>query len=173
MEIPKQKKKKQNYCRGARKLRKDQEMAWAPPRNMSIWPDWEEARSMKESEWRLEPEEEAEVPEIISVSDAVESTNVDLMAKAAANRPKKDLPEEKDKHLAKGREEIKGKKRKVTRVESEGTQDYVREAKSADQKEVEERIFVPSATSFPQKPLFRCTISAAKRPSATGSWLLW
>ena len=41
---------------GARKLRKDKEMAWAPPRNMSNWLDWEEARSMEESEWRLEAE---------------------------------------------------------------------------------------------------------------------
>ena len=67
---------------GARNPRKDEEMAWAPPRNMSIWPDWEEARARererKEIEWRLEAEEEAEVPEIIVVSDAVESTPVDL-----------------------------------------------------------------------------------------------
>ena len=63
---------------GARKLGKDEEMAWAPPRNMSDWPDWEEARSMEESEWRLEPEGEAEVPEIIIVPDAVESIFVDL-----------------------------------------------------------------------------------------------
>ena len=62
----------------ARKLRKDEEMAWAPPRNMSNRPDWEEARSMEVSEWRLEPEEEAEVPEIIIVSDEVERTNVDF-----------------------------------------------------------------------------------------------
>ena len=41
---------------GARKPRKDEEMAWAPPRKMSKWPDWEEARSMEESEWVLEPE---------------------------------------------------------------------------------------------------------------------
>ena len=40
-------------------------------------------------------------------------------------------------------------------MESEETQDYVREAKSAEQEEVEERIFVPSAISVPQKPLFR------------------
>ena len=32
----------------------------------------------EESEWRLEPEGEAEVPEIIVVSDAVEGTFVDL-----------------------------------------------------------------------------------------------
>ena len=49
-------------------------MAWAPPRNMSNWPDSKEARSTEESEWRLEPEGEADVPEIIIVSDVVEST---------------------------------------------------------------------------------------------------
>ena len=53
-------------------------MAWAPPRNKSNWLDWEEARSAEKSAWRLEPEEETEVPEIIIVSDAVESTHVDL-----------------------------------------------------------------------------------------------
>ena len=60
---------------GARKPRKDEEMAWAPPRNIS---NWEEAREVEESEWRLEPEGEAEVPEISIVSDAVEGTFVDL-----------------------------------------------------------------------------------------------
>ena len=54
---------------GVRKLRKDEEMAW---------PVWEEARKMEGGEWRLEPEGEAEVPEIIIVSDAVEGTPVDL-----------------------------------------------------------------------------------------------
>ena len=52
-----------------RKLRKDEAMAW---------PDWEEARKMEDGEWRLEPEGEAEVLEIITVSDAVEGTPVDL-----------------------------------------------------------------------------------------------
>ena len=37
-----------NILQGARKLRKDEEIAWASPRNMSKWPDWEEARSMEE-----------------------------------------------------------------------------------------------------------------------------
>ena len=59
---------------GATKPRKDEEMAWAPPQ----WPDWEEARRMEESEWRLELEGEAEVPKIIIVSDAVRGTKVDL-----------------------------------------------------------------------------------------------
>ena len=50
---------------GARKPRKDE-------------PDWEEAKRMEEREWRLVPEGETEVPEIIIVSDVVESTFVDL-----------------------------------------------------------------------------------------------
>ena len=71
----KTKKKKQKDSRAPGNF---QEMAWAPPRNVSKRPDWEEARNMEESEWRLEPEGEAEVPEIIIVSDAVVSTFVDL-----------------------------------------------------------------------------------------------
>ena len=63
---------------GERKLRKDEEMSLAPPRKKSDWPGWEEATKMEESEWRLEPEGEAEVAEIIIVSDAVEGTLVDL-----------------------------------------------------------------------------------------------
>ena len=46
--------------------------------------------------------------------------------------------------------------RKVIRVASEEAQDYVRKAKSAEQQEVEERIFVPDAVSVPQKTMFSC-----------------
>ena len=148
-------KEEAKILQGGRKLRKDEEMAWAPPRNMSNWLGWEEAKSMKESEWRLEPEGEAEVPEIIIVSDAVESTNVDLDGKSRREqaeersfRREREVPGEEG-------EEEKSPKRKVIRVESEETQDHVREAKSAEQEEVEERICVPSAISVPQKPLFR------------------
>ena len=63
---------------GVRKPRKDKEMAWAPPRKTSEWPCWEEATTVVASEWRLESEGEAEVPEIIIVSDAMEGTFVDL-----------------------------------------------------------------------------------------------
>ena len=41
----------------------------------------EEVRSREERTWRLEPEGEAEVPEIIIVSDAVKGTKVDLDGK--------------------------------------------------------------------------------------------
>ena len=51
---------------------------------------------------------------------------------------------------------MKSPNRKVIRVESEETQDHVRETKSIDCEEQEERTFVPSAVSVPLKPLFRC-----------------
>ena len=44
-------------------------------------------------------------------------------------------------------EEVKSPRRKVIRVESEDTQDYVTEAKDLDQEEAEEISFVPSALS--------------------------
>ena len=52
-------------------------------------------------------------------------------------------------------EEIRSPKRKVIRVESEETQDYVKEGRSTE-KEEEESTFVLSAVSVPLKPLFRC-----------------
>ena len=45
----KMRKKKQKDCRAPGNPTKDEEMAWAPPRNISKWPDWEEARKMEES----------------------------------------------------------------------------------------------------------------------------
>ena len=82
MEKPKRERKNKKIA-GARKLRKDEEMSWAPPRNMSNLPDLEEARSMEESGWMLEPEGEAGVPEIIIVSNAVIGTKVDVDGKKA------------------------------------------------------------------------------------------
>ena len=43
----------------------------------------------------------------------------------------------------------------VVQVDSEETQDCVREANDVDQKESEQMSFVPSAISVPQKPLSR------------------
>ena len=51
-------------------------------------------------------------------------------------------------------EEIKSPKKKVIRVESEETQDNVREVEST--KYEEKRTFVTSAVSVPLEPLFRC-----------------
>ena len=44
----------------------------------------------------------------------------------------------------------------MIRVESEETQDYVREAMDLGQEEAEATSFVPRAISVPPKPLFRC-----------------
>ena len=74
----KMRKKKRKKMQAVRKLRKDEEMTW---------PDWEEARKMENGEWMLEPEGEAEVPEILIVSDAVwKALSWTWMAKAAVSR---------------------------------------------------------------------------------------
>ena len=69
----------QNEKEEAKRL---QGVTWAPPRNLMKWPDWEEARKLENGEWRLVPEGEAAVPEIIIVSDAVEGTPVHLGVEA-------------------------------------------------------------------------------------------
>ena len=86
---------------GARKIKTDEEVAWAPARNKSDWPDWEEAASVEKSAWRLEPEGETEVPEIIIVSDAVESFYVYFdgkshreQAEAKKSRREREVPGE-------------------------------------------------------------------------------
>ena len=62
-------------------------------------------------------------------------------------------------------EEVKSPKRKVIRVESEETQDYVRESLDLNQEECEEISFVPSAIVV--------TINAVRRPSTSGSLRRW
>ena len=137
----------------ARKLREDEGRACKQLKNMSNWRDWEEARSKGGNEWRLEPEGEAEVPEIIVVTDAVASTFVDLDGGSRPEQVEARLSRrEREKHWAKGVRKLKSHRRKVIWVESEETQDYVRKAKSAEQEEMEERSFIPSAVSVPQKP---------------------
>ena len=51
-------------------------------------------------------------------------------------------------------EEIQSPRKKVIRVESEETQDYVRESLNLTRDEAEEINFVPCAISIPQKPMF-------------------
>ena len=89
------------------------------------------------------------------MSDAVEGTPVDLDGETRHEHVEAKLSRG-GRELLNDDEEIRSPKRKVMRVESEETQDYVREAKSAEYEEDEERTFVPSAVSVPLKPLFRC-----------------
>ena len=80
---------------------------------------------MEESEWRLEPEGEAEVSEIMIVSDAVEGTFVDLDGESCSEQVVAKLSRREREAPSEEGEEIKSPKRKVIRVESEETQDYV------------------------------------------------
>ena len=146
----------QSAGQNLRRQREDEEMAWATPRKMSKWPDWEEARKLENGEWRLEPEGEAEVSEIIIVSDAVVCTFVDLDGESRREQVEAKLSRRQREAPGEGCEEIKSPTRKVIRVESEEPQDHVREANCTEQEELKERVFVPSAVSVPQKPLFRC-----------------
>ena len=82
------------------------------------------------------------MPEISIVSDAVESTNVELDGKSRSEQAEERSSKREREVPGEEGEEIKSPKGKVIRVESEETQDYVREAKSAEQEEVEERIYV-------------------------------
>ena len=52
--------------------------------------------------------------------------------------------------------EIQSSKRKVIRVESEETQDYVCETLALDQEEAEEIAFVPSASANHEAPIYWC-----------------
>ena len=87
---------------GVRKLRKDDDMAW---------PDWEEAGKMEDGEWRLEPEGEVEVSEIIIVSDAVEGTPVDLVGESRHEQVEAKLSKRVREMLNDG-EEVRSPKRK-------------------------------------------------------------
>ena len=110
---------------------------------------------MEESEWRLEPEGEAEVRESIIVSDAVEGTSVDVNGESRLEQVEAKLSRRGREMLNEG-EETRSPKRKVIRVESEKTQDYVTAENSSEFEEEKERTFVPSAVCVPLKPLFRC-----------------
>ena len=107
---------------------------------------WNEARGREEKAWRLEPEGEMEMLETGVAADGVEGVYVDLIMVKGTSQS--DVPGEEDK-------EIKSPRRKLIRGESKEPQDDAREASDTDQEEAERLSFAPSATSVPQKPLFR------------------
>ena len=115
----------------------------------------EDATTVEESEWRLEPEGGAKVPVIIIVSDALEGTFVDLDGESRHEQIETKLSRRGREMFNEG-EETRSPKRKVIWVESEETQDLVREEKGTEFEEEEERTFIQSAVSVPLKPLFRC-----------------
>ena len=97
--------------------------------------EWKEARSGEEGAWRLEPEGETEVPETRIVADEVEGTCVDFDVEGHHGRGK--VKNHRSESGVPG-EEVKSPNRKIIRVESEVTQNYVREANSTDQETAEE-----------------------------------
>ena len=114
-----------------------------------------ERRENGEDAWRLEPEGETETLETRMVSHGVEGVNADPNGEGRHERVQEKSRRQSEAPGEEG-EEVKNSKRKVIRVESEETQDYVREAKDLNQEDAEEISFVLSAISVPQKPLFRC-----------------
>ena len=98
-----------------------------------------------------------------------ESRHGQVQAKMARKeRENQTKMEEKINEKALGDEgaEVQSPKRKVIRVESEETQDYVRESLNLSQEEAEEISFVPSALSIPRGPIFwydnRCSKQALR-----------
>ena len=117
---------------------------------------WNAKGGKEEDGWRLETEGETETPETKVLRNEVEGVPVNPdgegrheQVQAKSSRRESEAPGEEG-------EEVKSPKRKVIRVESEETQDYVRETKGLSKEEAEEISFVPNAISVPQKPLFRC-----------------
>ena len=123
----------------------------------------------KEKEvWRLEPEGEAERPEVTVPVNGVEGVSVNPEGEgrhgqvratmARKDRENQTQMEEKVDGVAPGDEgaEVQSPKRKVIRVGSEETQDYVRDSLNLCREEAEEISFVPGAISIPQRPMFWC-----------------
>ena len=90
------------------------------------------------------------------------------MVKATVTRHKQKAPEGRKGPGEEG-DDVKGPKRKLIRVESEETQDYVKESLDLSWEEAEDVSFVPSAISVPPKPMFRCDNRCSEKPSGSGS----
>ena len=120
-------------------------------------------RGRGEDAWRLEPEGETEMPETRVVSDGVDGVHVDSTGEGRHERKQETTPEGKAKRPEKKVKKLRAQNGKQFGVEPEETQDYVREANDMDQEEGEEISFVPSATSFPQKLLFRCDTQCSEK----------
>ena len=122
---------KQEGCRDLAAVDHVEEMSLESPRKRQDVQDvmgetaGNATRGRGEDAWGLEPEGETETPETRVVADGVEGIYVDLKGEVKNHRNPSDVPGEEG-------EEIKSPKRETTRVESEETQDHVRETKSKD-----------------------------------------
>ena len=112
-------------------------------------------RGRREDVWRLEPEGEAELLKTKVVSNGMKSIHLDPNGEGRHERRQVQNSRRQSEAPGEEGEEKKTPKRKIIRVVSEETEDYVREATDMDKEEDEEISFVPSAISVPRKPLFR------------------
>ena len=111
----------------------------------------------RKEKWRLEPKGEMETPEVIVLVNEAEGVVVNPLTEGHHERAQaKSSGRWKSKRHVKRVRRLKVLKRTVIRVESEETQDYVRESLNLSQDEAEETSFVPSAISIPQRPMFLC-----------------
>ena len=130
---------------------------------------WNATSGKEEDGWRLEPEGEMETLETKVLWKGVEGApgypdgeGPHERVQVKSSRRESEAPGEEG-------EEVKSPKRKAIRVESEETQDYVREAKDLNQEEAEEISFVASAME--RSANATVAIDAVKRPSVSDSFL--
>ena len=104
--------------------------------------------------WRLEPGGETETPEVIVLWNEAEGVPENPIGEGHHERAQLKSSRRESEAPGEEVEEVRSPERRMIRVESEETQDYVREAMDLSQEEAEEVSFVPSAISVPPKPLF-------------------
>ena len=128
---------------------------------------WTAVTKGKEKEvWRLEPEGQAETPEVpwngaegVSVNPEGESRHGQVRAEITRKEREtqtKMVEKVKEKALGEEGAGTQSPKRKVIWVECEETQDYVRNSLNLSRDEAEEISFVPSAISIPRRIMFWC-----------------
>ena len=149
-----------------RKMQDEQEVTSEAP--------WSATGGKEEDGWRLEPEGETDTPETNVLWDGVEGVpgypdgeGRHEQVQGKSSRKESEAPWEEG-------EEVQRPKRKVIRVESEETQDYVREEQRV--RNMRKRKRGPSyraRSAFHKSPCFVATVDAVKRPSVSGSLRWW
>ena len=130
-------------------------------------PDWEEARSMEECKWRLEPEGvKRRCERSLSCRDAVESTNVDLDGKSRRKTGRRKIFQK----TKRSSEEIKSLKEES---DSSGIRRNVglrKGVKECGAGRSGREDFRTERDQRSPNSLFRCDNQCSERPSATGSF---
>ena len=119
--------------------------------------------------WRVEPGGETEKPEVTALWNEAEGVSVNPEGESHHEETRAKITRRMEIEMRRvKRVRIQRSKKKVIRVESEETQDYVRESLNLSREEAEEISFVPSTISISQRPMFWCE---NRWPSVSGSLL--